>query len=222
MSYTKHYIPLECNPEVFTDLIHLIGVSSVLEFQDFYSLEDPVLSANITCPVLALTLVFSTLGDYEEKVAAREAVISKNDGLEEGDDVIWFKQTIHNASELLKSYLSLSRLDRAKTLEDSEALETAHRVAALQGDSKVPENEEDEVDYHYVCLVKSSANHHLYGLDGDLDGPVNHGLIGTDGDLLDEPGLDFLMKYIKEKTGNDVGFSILTLVISSANTGADV
>ena len=92
----------------------------------------------------------------------------------------------------------------------------------MQGDSKVPENAKDEVDYHYVCLVKSSANHHLYGLDGDLEGPVDHGLIGTDGDLLDEPGLDFLKKYIKEKTGNDVGFSILTLVLSSANTGADV
>lgn len=100
MSYTKHYIPLECNPEVFTDLIHQIGVSSVLEFQDVYSLEDPVLSANITCPVLVLVLVFSTLGDYEQKPAAREAVRSKNDGREEGDDVIWFKQTIHNACGL--------------------------------------------------------------------------------------------------------------------------
>ena len=100
MPYTKHYIPLECNPEVFTDLIHQIGVSTALEFQDVYSLEDPVLLASITRPVLALILVFSTSRDYEGKLAAREAARSKNDGREDGDDVIWFKQTIHNACGL--------------------------------------------------------------------------------------------------------------------------
>lgn len=51
-------------------------------------------------PCFGLVLVFSTLGDYEQKLAAREAVRSKNDGREEGDDVIWFKQTIHNACGL--------------------------------------------------------------------------------------------------------------------------
>ena len=123
---------------------------------------------------------------------------------------------------MLKTCLPLSKLDRAKTLEDSGALETAHRAAALQGDSKVPENAEDEVDYHYVCLVKSSANHHLYELDGDLEGPMDHGIVGLGEDMLDKSGLDFVRKYIQERMDDDIGFSLLALVPSSTNTGAGV
>ena len=59
-----------------------------------------MLLASITRPVLALILVSSTSGDYEGKLAAREAARSKNDRREDGDDMIWFKQTIHNACGL--------------------------------------------------------------------------------------------------------------------------
>ena len=58
MSYKNHYIPLESNPAVFTSLIHTLGVSPALSFQDVYSLDDPDLLACIPRPVLALILVF--------------------------------------------------------------------------------------------------------------------------------------------------------------------
>ena len=34
MAYNKHYIPLEANPVLFTQLIHQLGVSPSIEFQD--------------------------------------------------------------------------------------------------------------------------------------------------------------------------------------------
>ena len=36
---------------------------------------------------------------------------------------------------------------------------------------------EDEVDFHYVCFVKSSKTGHLYELGGDRKGPVDHGIL---------------------------------------------
>lgn len=46
MCYTKHFIPLESDPQMFTRLMHDLGVSQLLEFVDVLSLEDePVLDA---------------------------------------------------------------------------------------------------------------------------------------------------------------------------------
>lgn len=89
--YRKHLIPLESNPEVFNNLIGLLGAPPSLSFQDVWSLDD---LESIPRPVLALILVFPTDDDYEKR---RETYFrdSKDD-----KDVIWFKQTINNACGL--------------------------------------------------------------------------------------------------------------------------
>ena len=40
MIYTKHYTPLEAKPVLFTQLIHRLGVSQDLKFQDVFSIDD--------------------------------------------------------------------------------------------------------------------------------------------------------------------------------------
>lgn len=100
MAYRKHYIPLESNPMVFTQLIHKLGVSTSLAFHDVLSIDDPDLLAFIPRPALALVLVFPTSAAYEEYKAKEE--ISRDDYVSSGDDehVIWYKQTINNACGL--------------------------------------------------------------------------------------------------------------------------
>jgi ubiquitin carboxyl-terminal hydrolase L3 len=96
-TYQKHFIPLESNPEIFTALIHKLGVSESLEFQDVLSLDDPDLLAFLPRPVHALILVFLTSEQYEARVTEEDS------GLEEGQphgDVLFFKQTINNACGL--------------------------------------------------------------------------------------------------------------------------
>lgn len=95
----KAYIPLESNPEVFTQLLRNLGAPS-LEFQDVFSIDDPDLMAIVTRPVLAFVLVFPTSEIYEKHKAAEEATRSAYEGMGPGEDVIWFKQTIHNACGL--------------------------------------------------------------------------------------------------------------------------
>lgn len=93
----KHFIPLESNPTVFTDLIHRLGVSTSLGFADVLSLDEPDLLAFIPRPTLALILVFPTLDKYQAAKAKEEAARPKYTGSGADEDVIWYKQTINNA-----------------------------------------------------------------------------------------------------------------------------
>lgn len=100
MAYAKHYIPLEANPILFTQLIHQLGVSPSLEFQDVLSIEDPDLLAFVPRPVLALILIFPTSDVYEEQKAVQEAREEEYKGYGEEEAVVWYKQTINNACGL--------------------------------------------------------------------------------------------------------------------------
>ena len=109
--YRKHYIPLESNPELFTRLIHKLGVSTSLAFQDVLSIDDPDLLAFIPRPVLALVLVFPTSDSYESQKTKEEALVQPYHGSGKDENVIWFKQTINNACGLYGILHSVSNGD---------------------------------------------------------------------------------------------------------------
>ena len=92
MCYKKHFIPLESDPEIFTALMHDLGVSKLLEFIDVLSLEDRAILDAIPRPVLALILVLPPCPTYEEHNAKGQPVAN--------EDVVWLRQTINNACGL--------------------------------------------------------------------------------------------------------------------------
>lgn len=114
MAHRKHYIPLESNPGLFTQLIHQLGVSPSLAFQDVLSINDPDLLAFIPRPALALILVFPTSDAYEVAKAKEEELRDEYDRVggmmmsggeaevekEEEEPVVWFRQSINNACGL--------------------------------------------------------------------------------------------------------------------------
>ena len=114
-------------------------------------------------------------------------------------------------AKLLTSCIPLAPTERAKAVENCGEIESAYRTVALQGDLDVPENAEDDVDFHYVCFVKSSKSGHMYELDGDRKGPIDHGALGS-GDVLSSGGLDIIRKFISREAGANVNFSLLALV----------
>ncbi|TFK37307.1 ubiquitin C-terminal hydrolase L3 [Crucibulum laeve] len=240
--HRKHYLPLESNPDVFTQLIHRLGVSKNLVFQDVYSLDDPDLLSFIPRPALALVLVFPTATEtYEKEKAAREAAREEYHGKGEEEDVVWYRQTINNAcglygilhavsngpahlfiepesllSRILTKCIPLAPTERALALEDSEELEHAHHAAAVQGDSVVPQSAEDDVDYHYVCFVKSHKNGHLYEMDGSSKGPIDRGALANDEDVLGEMAVSVVKEYLGREEDGNVGFSLMVLVQDGA------
>ena len=98
--YRKHFIPLESNPELFTELIHKLGVSESLAFHDILSLSDPDLLSFVPRPALALVLVFPTTFNYEAKLEEQDRDTPEYTKAGDEEDVIWYRQTINNACGL--------------------------------------------------------------------------------------------------------------------------
>ena len=87
-----------------------------------------------------------------------------------------------------------------------------YAAAAMKGDSTVPTDAEDEVDFHFVCFVKSHKNGHLYEMDGDRKGPVDTGvLLGPEEDIFAARGLGIVRKFIERENGASLNFSLLVL-----------
>ena len=212
--YQKHFIPLESNPDVFTQLTHELGVSPTLRFQDVLTLDEPALFPR---PALALILIFPTSETYETQISKEEAT--------DEEDVVWFKQTINNAcglyaiepGSLLANLIeTLNPCERALTLENSVELQTMYAMAATGGDTLAPTNAEDEVDFHFVCFVKSNKNSRIYELDGDRAGPIDKGIILASGDdMLAAGGLSIVKEYIQREGSGGSGFSLMALVSTS-------
>lgn len=102
--YRKHFIPLESDPDVFNELINLLGVSPSLRFEDVLSLDGPHL---LPGPPLALILVLPTTEGYERRKYVEDAAhgeISRGND----EDIVWYKQTINNACGLYAILHALS------------------------------------------------------------------------------------------------------------------
>ncbi|KAM5347619.1 hypothetical protein ACJ41O_007443 [Fusarium nematophilum] len=234
MLYRKRFIPLESNPDVFNELAHKLGLSPALDFHDVLSLDDPDLLALIPRPALALVLVFPVSPNHEAEIAERDKDAPEYSKSGRDEVVVWYKQTIHNAcglygllhavsngaardsivpnshlARLLASCEPLQYLDRATVLEEDLQLESVYRAVALQGVTEAPATEE-EVDFHYVCFVKSHKNGRLYELDGDRKGPVDRGALDTTDDVLSERALAVMRDFVG-KAAKDIGFSLLAL-----------
>jgi hypothetical protein len=101
-TYTKTFLPLESNPQIFTSLAHNLGLSSSLRFIEVYDLDEQPEEE-----VLAYVLAFPTSEGYDDEVEARdEKELSRKEedptGKVEGNNgtVFWLRQTIHNACGL--------------------------------------------------------------------------------------------------------------------------
>lgn len=105
--------------------------------------------------------------------------------------------------------------ERALFLEDSSELEAAYTTAALQGDTEPPSNAEDEVEFHYICLIREHPTGRLYALDGEKEGPVDLGVaVSEEGDLLSEEVLPTVREFIK-RSDDSLNLSLIALAQSS-------
>jgi ubiquitin carboxyl-terminal hydrolase L3 len=93
--YAAHFVPLESDPHVFDSLIHGLGASPNLTFQEVYTLDEP---DQLPHPALALILILPTSTTYERHKAVEESTTQEN--THDDGEVVWFKQTINNACGL--------------------------------------------------------------------------------------------------------------------------
>ena len=232
----KSFIPLENNPEVFTRLIHSLGVSESLEFYDVWGVDDPALTAHIPRPVLALIVIippeaYTKLRTAEGTRLAKQGLTYDKTGDEE--PVLWFRQTIQNAcglfalihsiangareyvipdsllDKLIKGAIPLNPADRAQFLVDSDELEEKHMAAARTGDTVAPSAEKDAV-HHFEAFAQGKDGH-LYELEGGTDGPLDRGLLEDGADMLSDEALQKGMKKFLNVADGQTDFSIIAL-----------
>jgi ubiquitin carboxyl-terminal hydrolase L3 len=96
-------------------------------------------------------------------------------------------------------------------IEEDLGLEQAYAEVAQQGDTEAPTDPEDEVDFHYICFVKSQKSGHLYQIDGDRKRPIDIGTMSVEEDVLSDKCLDVIRGMMASEGGN-VNFSLMALV----------
>ncbi|KAI5306991.1 ubiquitinyl hydrolase 1 [Ascosphaera pollenicola] len=234
----KAFVPLENNPEVMSQLIHKLGVTSSLAFSDVFSIDEPELLGFVPRPSLALLLVFPVSATYEKARLEEDSDKEEYTGSGSNEPVMWFKQTIRNAcgligllhavsnggakpqvtpgsdlDNLLQEAEKLQPNARADLLYDSKVLESAHADAAGLGDTSAPAAE-DSVDLHFVCFVKGTDGQ-LWELDGRRKGPLARGPLTPDEDALSEKALELgVRRFLRREAaagGGDLRFSLISL-----------
>ncbi|KAF2465343.1 cysteine proteinase [Lindgomyces ingoldianus] len=191
--YPKHFIPLESNPEVFTELIHKPGVTE---------------------PVYALVLVFATTEAYDKQCADVECRLGAYEGHYQQCFALYgilhavcngdARNSIGTESvlgRLLKRCLPLKPDERALGLVDSDRLEAAYASVAKKGDTAAPENPEDEVDFRYISFM-----------DGERKRLIDLGELGAEEDVLSDKCLMVIRDLVENPKGGDLNFSLIALV----------
>ena len=118
-------------------------------------------------------------------------------------------------SNVLSSYSMSPPAERPGILS-SPRMKQEYLKAAQHGDSNVPINADDEVDFHYTCFVKSAG--HLFELDGDLGGPIDLGVLNDDEDMISESALLPIRRFMQ---ANDrIGFSMLALTATERESAS--
>lgn len=223
-------VPIESNPEVFTEFAHKLGLKKEWAYFDIYSLTEPELLAFLPRPVKAIVLLFPINENTK---------MSTNQQLSNSFDVIWFKQSVKNACGLYAILHSLSNnqsllepgSDLAKFLKSqSDTTRSKNKfddVTADQfvlnvinentqtfstGQSEAPEATAD-INLHYITYVEENSE--IFELDGrNLGGPLYLGKSDpTATDLIDQNLVRLrIASYMENANEEDVmNFAMLGL-----------
>ena len=191
----KHWLPIECNPEIFTKFASKLGFPSIdLAFYDVVSLDPEMWMAMIPSPVAAVIVAFP-IKEWHQEFRKQQIEEQKIDGKE----VVFIRERIENGCAtlcLLHALLNVqgflinggfiegSFLDKfqiANMDADSEEMwdyllndteiEKIHQECALEGKSSI----ENATGSHFITFVEKDGL--VYELDGRLPQPIWKGEI---------------------------------------------
>jgi ubiquitin carboxyl-terminal hydrolase L3 len=118
-------------------------------------------------------------------------------------------------ANIVQQAKTMTTAQKAELLENSDELEAAHTSFSQQGQSHAPAAE-DEVETHYVALVKhvnpTTGKPMIYELDGRRKGPVERVELPADEDLIGPTALKIVEEFVKrESESGKQDFSLCAL-----------
>ena len=181
-----HWPPLESNPEVFTNYMHNIGMSTDWSIGEVFGFDEDLL-AFLPPTVVGIIVAVENLKRDEDRVkgtadASLVPYYMKQTGtLDNACGIIACLHACLNKTDLISlapgSILhrfktateDMTPEDRATHLENATDFKTVHAAAADEGQSAMSENQE-AVKHHFIAYVVNSAGQ-LVELDGTKVGP---------------------------------------------------
>ncbi|VFV47288.1 ubiquitin carboxyl-terminal hydrolase isozyme l3 [Lynx pardinus] len=155
----QRWLPLEANPEVTNQFLKQLGLHPNWQFVDVYGM-DPELLSMVPRPVCAVLLLFPITEKYEVFRTEEEEKI-KSQGQDVTSSVYFMKQTISNAcgtiglihaiannkdkmhfesgstlKKFLEESVSMSPEERARYLENYDAIRVTHETSAHEDGRK--------------------------------------------------------------------------------------
>lgn len=232
----KRWIPLESNPEIFTEFASKLGVSNIdqYSFCDVYGLDGDLLAMVPPCP-LAVLLLFP-ISDATEQIRKEQA--QRFVGCSLSPTWPYFmKQTIGNAcgtigllhalcnnleslhlesgsflQRFVEATKDLSPDARGKYLEQPPtkegSIDSIHAEAGKQGQT-TPPSAEESVDLHFVTFILKDDL--LWELDGRKAGPICHTNICTNDGLL-HAAASVIKHHFLDCSNGSLNFSVMALV----------
>ncbi|KAI8807356.1 ubiquitin carboxyl-terminal esterase L3 [Cladochytrium replicatum] len=194
MASPSIWLPLESNPEVLNTYMERLGVGGDWAFTDIYGL-DPELLDMVPKPVIAILMLFPITETYESYRREEEAKLKSGpidfsgffclQKTANACGTIALLHALANNSEkidietgplkrILDRMSASSPEERGRALEFDDDLVRIHEETSHEGQSQVPDRE-DDVDLHFVCFVQKDGM--LFELDGRKPCPVNHGRV---------------------------------------------
>ncbi|SCU93053.1 LADA_0G01090g1_1 [Lachancea dasiensis] len=232
MGLPRSVVPLESNPEVFTQFAHQLGLSTRYAFHDIYSLTEPDLMAFLPRPMAAIVLLFP-LNDLFESLKSSDNGNNAADTL----NPIWLKQTVRNACGLyallhsiannqdllqidskLEQFLKLNHRDGNKYADDQTddfivSISELYNQSSHSGQTEAP-NSDDEVNLHFITYIESGG--HIFEMDGRRSNGARCLGESSSTDLLEEPLVKKRVQWYMDNTEEEMKlqFSLLGLAPS--------
>jgi ubiquitin carboxyl-terminal hydrolase L3 len=191
--------PLESDPEIFNNYFHTVGLPDNVSFGEIYSLDYKEIQ-EITSHVLGVIVAVrrnKKRSDDEEYILSTDVpfYMKQNGQLDNACGLIAALHCIGNNSHMFKcleasildeyfhSALNKTDEERARLLEKSDGFKQIHMQFSLEGQSGVPQSD-DQVNHHFIAYVHLNGN--VVELDGTIKSPVVVKKNTTQDKLLDD------------------------------------